>query len=193
VFAKTFYFLLNRFGEMTIPPRGSDFALLDRRAVLALLKSVGAHPSLGGEIAKLGFSQSEIPYAKEARKFGHSKWDLTRKLKAFTDAFVSFSYAPLRAMSYLGLMCSLAGFLYAVFVGVTRLATNRPVQGYASLMVAVLLIGGVQMIMLGVLGEYLWRTLDESRRRPLYFVEDSSEAPSPNHALDFTAVGELKR
>ena len=193
LFSSAFYFLMNRFGEIAIPPRGSDFALLDRRAVLALLKSVGAHPSLGGEIAKLGFRQTEISYTKEARKFGRSKWNLRRKLKAFSDAFVSFSYAPLRAMSYLGLMCSLGGFLYAVFIAAARITANRPIQGYASLMVAVLLIGGVQMIMLGVLGEYLWRTLDESRRRPLYFVEDCWGTANSSESLDLTAVEEWKR
>lgn len=192
VFSGVFYFLLNRFGEVTIPPQGSDFALLDRQVVLALSKSVGAHPSLGGEIAKLGFRQTEVSYIKEARKFGRSKWDLGRKLKAFADAFVSFSYAPLRAMSYLGLGCSFLGFLYAFFIGVKRLTTNRPVQGYASLMVAVLVIGGVQMIMLGVLGEYLWRTLDESRRRPRYFIEDSCGlSKGASETLDFNALEEL--
>ena len=173
--ANTFYRLLNLLGEVNLPPRGSDFALLDRKAVDALLQSAGSDPSIGGEIARLGFSTAQISYTKEERAAGASKWTLKRKLKAFADAFVSFSYAPLRTMSYLGMTCSLLGFLYALALIVLRLRTQTPVQGWASLIVVVLVLGGVQMMMLGVLGEYLWRTLEAARRRPIYFIEETSE------------------
>jgi glycosyltransferase involved in cell wall biosynthesis len=173
--ANTFYRLLNLLGEVNLPPRGSDFALLDRKVVEALLKSTGSHPSIGGEIARLGFSSAQIAYTKEKRVAGDSKWTLKKKLTAFADAFVSFSYAPLRAMSYLGMLFSLLGFSYALVVVVLRLMTRTPVQGWSSLIVVVLVLGGVQMMMLGVLGEYLWRTLEAARQRPIYFLEDSSE------------------
>ena len=168
-----FYRLLNRLQEFKWPPQGADFALLDRRVVDALLESVGTNPSLGGEIARLGFRQTEVLYTKEKRQFGHSKWNLERRLKAFADAFVSFSFKPLRAMSYLGMICSLLGFVYALVIIILRLVASTPLMGWASLMVVVLVIGGIQMTMLGVIGEYLWRTLEESRRRPRYFLEDS--------------------
>ena len=173
--ANAFYRLLNLLGEVHLPPRGSDFALLDRKAVDALLQSAGSDPSLGGEIARLGFASSQIRYTKEKRAGGSSKWTLKRKLEAFADAFVSFSYAPLRAMSYLGIIFSLFGFAYAIVVVVLRLMTRTPVQGWSSLIVVVLVMGGVQMMMLGILGEYLWRTLEAARHRPAYFVEESSE------------------
>jgi len=173
--ANTFYRLLNLLGEVNLPPRGSDFALLDRKVVDALLKSAGSHPSVGGEIARLGFSSAQITYTKEKRAAGGSKWTLKKKLTAFADAFVSFSYAPLRAMSYLGMLFSLLGFMYALVVAVLRLRTRTPVQGWSSLIVVVLVLGGVQMMMLGVLGEYLWRTLEAARQRPIYFLEDTSE------------------
>lgn len=169
-----FYRLLNWIGDVQLPPQGSDFALLDARVVQALLAAAGANPSLGGEIAQLGFRQSTIPYVKAARHAGRSKWTLRHKLKAFADALVSFSYTPLRLMSYLGIACSLLGFAYAALVVALRLLGN-PTQGWASLMVAVLVLGGVQMSMLGVLGEYLWRTLGEARRRPRYALEDTLE------------------
>jgi len=172
----TFYRLLNLLGEVNLPPRGSDFALLDRKAVAALLQSAGSDPSVGGEIARLGFSWTQISYTKEKRAAGTSKWTLKRKLKAFADAFVSFSYAPLRAMSFLGMLFSLLGFLYALLVIVMRLLTRTPVQGWSSLIVVVLVLGGVQMMMLGILGEYLWRTLEAARQRPSYFLEETSEA-----------------
>ena len=173
--ANAFYRLLNLLGEVNLPPRGSDFALLDRKAIDALLQSAGSDPSIGGEIARLGFSAAQIAYTKERRAAGASQWTLKKKLKAFADAFVSFSYAPLRAMSFLGIACSLLGFAYALFVIVLRLLARTPVQGWASLIVVVLVLGGVQMMMLGILGEYLWRTLEAARHRPAYFLEETSD------------------
>jgi dolichol-phosphate mannosyltransferase len=174
--SNTFYRLLNLLGEVNLPPRGSDFALLDRKAMDALLQSAGSDPSIGGEIARLGFSATQISYTKEKRVAGGSKWTFKRKLKAFADAFVSFSYAPLRAMSYVGMLSSLLGFVYALVEVVLRLMTRTPVQGWSSLIVVVLVLGGVQMMMLGILGEYLWRTLEAARQRPSYFLEETSEA-----------------
>jgi len=176
--ANTFYRLLNLLGELDLPPRGSDFALLDRMALNALLQSVGSDPSIGGEIARLGFASARITYTKEKRAAGSSKWTLKRKLKAFADAFVSFSYAPLRVMSYLGMIFSLFGFMYAIAVIIMRFMTSTPIQGWSSLVVVVLVTGGVQMMMLGVLGEYLWRTLEAARHRPTYFVEETSDSPA---------------
>jgi dolichol-phosphate mannosyltransferase len=178
IFSRSFYWLLNRFGEVSTPPDGSDFALVDRCVIDALRRSVGANPSLFLEIAKVGFRQTEVPYVKEARQFGATKWNARKKLKLVADTFVSFSYAPLRAMSYLGIASIFLGFLYALFIVIRAVLSLTAVQGWASLMVVVLVVSGLQMIMLGVLGEYLWRTLDESHRRPRYFVEDSSESPS---------------
>lgn len=174
--ANTFYRLLNLLGEVNLPPWGSDFALLDRKAVDALLQSAGSDVSLGGEIARLGFSSDQISYTKERRAAGTSKWTLKKKFKALADAFVSFSYAPLRAMSFLGMACSMLGFAYALLIIILRLMTRTPVQGWASLVVVVLVLGGVQMMMLGVLGEYLWRTLESARHRPIYFIEESSDS-----------------
>ncbi len=173
--SNAFYRLLRLMGEANLPPRGSDFALLDKKVIEALLKSTGSHPSVIGEIARLGFSQAEVPYTKEERVAGTTKWTFGRKLKAFADAFVLFSYAPLRIMSYLGIFCSFSGFAYALLVIILRVRNSTPVQGWSSLMVVVLMLGGVQMMMLGVLGEYLWRTLEAARRRPIYFLEESSE------------------
>ena len=171
--SRSFYALL-RMSGVSVPPDGSDFALIDRRVINGLSRCVGANPSLFLEIARIGYKQFELPYVKQARHFGVTKWNLKKKLKAFADAFVAFSYAPMRMMSYLGLASSALGFLYAAYILFMRLFIQQTIPGFASLMVAVLGIGGVQMIMLGVLGEYLWRTLDEARHRPNYFIEDSS-------------------
>jgi len=100
---------------------------------------------------------------------------------------------PLRFMSYLGMLCSLLGFLYAAFVVVMRLVTTQPITGWASLMVIVLMLGGVQMTMLGVLGEYLWRTLEASRRRPLYSVEDALPLEEDGSSCQARNVHEMRK
>lgn len=185
LFSRIFYGLLSRLGQVSLPPQGSDFALLDHTVIDALLRSVGANPSLAGEIARLGFRQAQIPYTKVKRRFGSTKWSLGRKLQAFADAFVAFSYVPLRAMSYLGMACSLLGFLYALALVFVRLfVATVPIEGWTSLMAVVLVLGGIQMVMLGVLGEYLWRVLGESRRRPRYFLEDSYGLDVPEKHSD---------
>ncbi|MEL6404346.1 MAG: glycosyltransferase family 2 protein [Chloroflexota bacterium] len=175
LFANLFYNLLNRFSEVTLPPSGADYTLLDRVVIDALLQSVGANPSIALEIARLGFTSAEIPYVKEERQYGVSKWNLRKKLNAFADAFVTTSYMPLRLMSYIGILFSVVGFVYALVIIVLRFANVIAISGWAGLMVVVLVFGGIQMIMLGVIGEYLWRTLEQSRKRPLYFIEDASD------------------
>jgi polyisoprenyl-phosphate glycosyltransferase len=172
--ANTFYWLLNKMAQVQVAPQGSDFALLDRRVVAALLQSVGATISIDRDIARLGFAQAQLLYVKQQRHQGTTKWSFERKLEAFADAFVSSSYMPLRGMSYLGMLSSLLGFLYALIVVALRLSAGVAVEGWASLMVVILILGGIQMTMLGILGEYLWRTLEESRRRPRYFLEEWS-------------------
>jgi dolichol-phosphate mannosyltransferase len=176
-FANTFYWLMNRFSQVQLPPTGADFALIDRVVIDALPASAGTNPSLINTIIWNGFRQTWIPYVKEARKFGRSKWNLGMKLKAFADAFVSFSFVPMRMMLYTGTITATLGFIYAIIVVAVRLFTNGPIEGWASLMVVILIIGGIQMLMFGVLGEYLWRTLEESRKRPLYLIEAGSPAP----------------
>jgi glycosyltransferase involved in cell wall biosynthesis len=173
LFSRLFYFFFNKMSYLKLPKTGADFALLDRQVVDALIMSADAKPSLGALINWLGFKQTEILYTKEERRHGKSKWTLSKKINAFIDSIVSFSYAPMRIMIGFGLLVAAFGFLYSLFiVGLNLL--GDPVEGWSSIIVAVLILGGTQMIMLGVLGEYLWRNLEESRKRPLYFIEDSS-------------------
>ena len=176
LFANTFYWLMNRFSSITVPPKGSDFALVDRLAMDALGQSMSASPYLMGEIARLGFSQDKVCYTKAERAAGETKWNLSRKLQLVADAFTGFSFVPIRLMSYLGMAASIVGLLYAVVVILNKIVVGGPVDGWSSLMVVVLLMGGFQMTMLGVLGEYLWRTLEESRQRPKFFIEASSDS-----------------
>ena len=127
--------------------------------------------SLLALIQWMGFEQAQITYTKEARVAGVSKWTLSKRIKLAVDSFVSFSYAPIRLMSGVGFLFALLGFLYALLLAVRRIVYGAPIEGWTSLICVVLVVSGVQLIMLGVLGEYLWRTFDESRRRPRYIIE----------------------
>jgi dolichol-phosphate mannosyltransferase len=160
-------------GLKEMPATGADFFLIDRHVVDAVLQFNENNVNLMTLITWMGFRQTSIAYDKQARLHGRSGWDLEKKLKLVVDSVTSFTYLPIRLMSYLGFVVAFAGFVYAGFVIANALA-GRPTEGWSSLMVVVLVVGGFQMLMLGVLGEYLWRALDESRRRPRYIIEAST-------------------
>src|SRR5205085_580597 len=108
---------------------------------------------------------------QRSERFGKSMWSFTKKLKYFIDAFVAFSYVPVRAASVLGISLSVLGLFYALGLLILRLFVGIPVVGWVSLMAVLLVVSGVQLLMTGILGEYLWRNLDETRRRPRFVVE----------------------
>ena len=121
----------------------------------------------------MGFRQTSIEYVKEARHVGKSKWTPAKRLKLLIDSMTSFSYAPIRLMSLLGFVMALCGFIYALVVIVGRLCGWVAAgAGFAALMTVLLIGQGIIMMMLGVLGEYLWRTFDEARGRPRYIIEE---------------------
>lgn len=173
--SKAYYWLMRRFvGMAETPATGADFFLLDRRVMEALQAFKETNVSLLALLTWMGFKQDRISYVKKARLHGRSGWSLEKKLKLAVDSVTSFTYKPIRFMSYAGFIVALAGFLYALVVIVNRIFFSAPVPGYPSLIVVILVVGGLQMIMLGVLGEYVWRALDEARNRPRFIVEDET-------------------
>ena len=179
VLARTFYALFRRFALPTMPREGFDFFLVDRR-VRELIDGIQENNVyLMGLVLWLGFEPAVIPYDRAARedRYGRSMWGLGRRVKHFIDSFAAFSYFPLRAASVLGAVVAILGVAYAALIVVLRVFHGFPAEGWASLMVAVLLLSGVQMLMIGVLGEYLWRNLEETRRRPRFVVERILETP----------------
>jgi dolichol-phosphate mannosyltransferase len=170
--ASRLYYLLMRnvVGLRTLAPAGADCVLLDRAVVKAVRRFGEQHVSLLALINWMGFRQVSVPCRRDPRARGRSGWTFRRKLELLVDSVTGFTYLPIRVMSYLGLATAATGLVYAVIVVANALGGEPPV-GWSSLMVAVLLIGGVQMLMLGVLGEYVWRALEESRRRPRYLIE----------------------
>jgi glycosyltransferase involved in cell wall biosynthesis len=164
--------------EKTLPnwPKGGvDFFLVNRRVVDAYKSIPEKNTSFVAVLLWMGFNQTVIDYEKESRLSGVSKWTLARKIRLFVDCMVAFSDFPVRMASYLGLAFSLLGFIYAFAVILWRIA-GQPVTGWASTIVVVLVLGGVQLLVLGILGEYLWRTFDEARRRPAYIIEKMNAA-----------------
>ena len=168
-----FYRLFRRFAIKTMPERGFDFFLIDRQ-VCALINDIQENNAyLMGLILWLGFDPYVLYYDRQARKqeYGQSMWSLKRKLKYFVDSFVAFSYFPIRLASALGLLFSLLGLFYTLWIIYARLVLGIEAEGWASLMIVVLIAAGVQMLMLGIVGEYMWRSLDETRRRPRFIIE----------------------
>lgn len=174
-FSRLYYYTMRHFfGLKELPESGADFFLADKRVIEALEAFHERNINLMALLAWMGFRQTYIDYDKKSRLYGRSGWNFSKKLKLFVDSVASFSYLPIRAMSMIGLIIATVGFVYAGVVVINALRGSPP-QGWASLMVVVLVLGGVQMIMMGVLGEYLWRAFDESRRRPKFIIEETTE------------------
>lgn len=160
-------------GIQHLPHTGADCFLVDRVAADALLRFGEHHNDLFVLLAWLGFRQTSVSYEKGDRASGRSGWTMGKKIDLLVDSVSAFSYKPIRCMSVAGGLTALVGFLWACEVVVTALMGHPP-AGFSSVMVAVLLLGGIQMLMVGILGEYVWRALDEARRRPRYVIEEST-------------------
>jgi glycosyltransferase involved in cell wall biosynthesis len=172
-----YYRTLRRLAFSQMPEGGFDCFLIARAAIDFLVDAREVHTSLPGLLLWGGFPTALVPYDRVAREQGGSRWTFAKKLKYFLDAVISFSYAPLRWMSVAGAGLALLAFAYAVFLVAYKVVHGQSIQGWTSLMVAVAFFSGVQLVSLGVLGEYLWRTLDAARARKGYLVRDRTEGP----------------
>jgi polyisoprenyl-phosphate glycosyltransferase len=171
LFSRFYYWLMRKVaGLRDMPATGADFVLLDRTVIDAVCRFREQNASFFALVTWMGFRQTSISYEKQARLHGRSGWTLRKKIKLVVDSLTSFTYQPIRWMSLIGLLVSVLGVVYAGILVLNALL-GSPAQGWTSLMVIVLFLGGGQMFMLGVLGEYIWRGLDESRRRPRYLIE----------------------
>ena len=176
--ASFFYHLIRFLGLKNMPRSGFDAFLVDRDVLEMMLEMRDPNLPLSVTIAWLGFPYAEVAYERLARNQGRSRWTLRKKMKLAIDAITSVSYVPLRAISLLGIVVALLGFLYAIIVIIYRLLGHEEHRGWASILVVTLALGGTQLLALGVLGEYLWRTLEVSRRRPLWRI---AEVKHPKH------------
>ena len=177
--AKYFYRVIRSVSRVQIPNDTGDFRLLSRRALDALLKLREEHRFMKGLFAWIGFKQKAVEYDRDPRFAGVTKWNYWKLWNYAIEGITSFTIAPLKVATYLGFFVALFSFLYAAYVIYKTIAFGESVAGYPSLMVVILFLGGVQLLFIGVLGEYLGRTFNEVKRRPLYFVGELLRVEDP--------------
>jgi polyisoprenyl-phosphate glycosyltransferase len=173
--ARLFYRIINRLTRIAIPLDAGDFRLMSRRVVDALRRSPERNRFLRGMVSWVGFNQTAIEYDRDVRYAGSTKYPLAKMMRFAMDGITSFSDVPLRFASYFGFTVSAIAFIYALIViGFKLFSLNPPAYtpGWASTIVAVLFLGGVQLMSLGILGEYLGRVYDEVKGRPLYLISE---------------------
>ena len=174
-----FYRVMERLSDTPLPRDTGDFRLLSRRAVAALGGLRERQRFMKGLFAWIGYRQASVVYHRDARYAGTTKWNYWRLGNLAIEGITSFSAAPLRVATWVGLTAAVLAFLYGIWVLIKVVAWGDPVRGYPTLMVVILFLGGIQLLALGVIGEYVGRTYAETKRRPLYYVETrlGSEPP----------------
>jgi glycosyltransferase involved in cell wall biosynthesis len=170
-FSNLFYKLVRKYALESYPSGGFDFLLADKQIINEINKISEKNTNIMSLIYWTGFDPVLIPYTRKKRKKGKSRWTFSKKIKLFLDTFVGFSYVPIRALSAIGLIVAIASFLYGAFILLSWIFWGTVVQGWVPMMIILTFTAGIQMLMLGVLGEYLWRGLDETRKRPLFIID----------------------
>jgi glycosyltransferase involved in cell wall biosynthesis len=190
--AHGFYRVIQRMSHVKIPEDTGDFRLLSRRAVEALKRLREQHRFMKGLFAWIGYPQVAVPYRRDPRKAGQTKWNYWRLWNFALEGITSFSTGPLKLATYVGLFTAFGAFVYGLIIIVKTLLFGNRVAGYPSLMAVVLFLGGIQLLSIGVMGEYLARTFDETKGRPLYLVDGyhpSRAARAREHRAEGEAGG----
>jgi len=171
-----FYRTMESLSEVPVPRDTGDFRLLSRRALNALSQLRERQRFMKGLFAWIGYRQTAVTYLRDPRMAGKTKWNYWRLTQLAIEGITSFSSAPLKLATWTGLAASVAAFLFGLKVMLKALLHGDPVPGYPSLMVVILFLGGIQLLALGVIGEYLGRNYNETKQRPLYFIEENRPA-----------------
>ena len=174
--AAAFYMLMKNVGSTPIPRDVGDFRLISRRVADALLMLPEKHRFMKGLFAWVGFPQAEVLYDRDERFSGATKWNYWKLWNFAIDGFTSFTIAPLKIASYMGFITALSAFVYGPFILFKALIWGDSVQGFPTIMLTMLFLGGVQLLVLGVIGEYLGRAFNEVKQRPLYLIESIDRA-----------------
>lgn len=169
--AHAFYRIIKRMSDVQLPEDTGDFRLLSRRAVDALKQFREQHRFMKGLFAWIGYSQIAVPYQRASRFSGQTKWSYWKLWNLAIEGITSFSISPLKIATYFGLIVAFFAFLLAVWIVIKTLLFGDAVRGYPTIMVTMLLLGGTQLVAIGILGEYLGRVFNETKRRPLYLVD----------------------
>ncbi|HJR21337.1 MAG TPA: glycosyltransferase family 2 protein [Dongiaceae bacterium] len=196
--ARWFYRLIKRMGPVAIPENTGDFRLLSRRAAQALLQIPERHRFMKGLYAWIGFRQKAVMYKRQARFAGTTKWNYWKLWNLAIEGVTSFTIVPLKLATYLGFSMALFAFGFGLFIVGKAIFFGEEVRGYPTMMALMLLLGGVQLIVLGLIGEYLGRVFNETKQRPLYLLESVSwssaaaranERPAAVHRRTPVAIG----
>jgi len=166
-----FYRIIQRISHIDIPEDTGDFRLLNRAAIDALKQLREQHRFMKGLFSWVGYRQKAIPFHRQPRQAGSTKWNYWKLWNFALEGITSFTTAPLRLATYFGLLTALGAFLFGVYIIYDTLVWGNPIPGYPSLMVVVLFLGGIQLISIGIIGEYLGRLFDETKQRPLYLIK----------------------
>lgn len=175
-FANLYYALIRKIVNKNMPVGGCDCYLVDRKVIEVLERLDEKNSSLTLQVLWAGFRTDMVYFVRQDREVGKSRWTLSKKVKLVMDSVMSFSYFPLRFMSGLGIIFNILAVIMLAGVLVEKFTKGTPIDGWASLMCVILCASGIIMLMLGILGEYIWRTLDAARTRPPYIVDELLEA-----------------
>ena len=178
--AHLFYRLMQHVGRVRIPEDTGDFRLLSRRATQALNSLNEQHRFMKGLFTWIGFPQKGVPYERDPRHAGNTKWNYFGLFNLAIEGITSFTTGPLRLATFIGLITATGAFVYGIYMIMRTLFFGNPVPGYPSLIVIVLFLGGVQLTAIGIMGEYLGRIFNETKNRPLYFVNAYFPSRSTN-------------
>ena len=174
--SKLYYSLLQKATHITIQQDTGDFRLLDKRCVEALTNIRESQRYTKGMFSWIGYKKKEIMYDRDPRLAGKTKWNYPKLVNFAIDGITSFTTMPLRISSVIGIVVSIVAFIFIVLLVVRTILYGDPVEGYPSLMAVILFLGGVQLLSLGIIGEYIGRIFNETKNRPLYFVEEHHRA-----------------
>ena len=171
-FANMYYAIVRKFIDKNMPAGGCDCYLLDRKVIQVLQMLDERNSSLTLQVLWVGFQSDKIYFHRKDREVGKSRWTLAKKVKLVVDSMMSFSYFPIRLMTTTGIVFAILAAVLAVNVIVEKVTVGTPIAGWASLMCVVLLSAGLILLMLGILGEYVWRALDAARNRPPFIIDE---------------------
>ena len=169
--SKFFYVMMRKLSFSNMPDGGFDVALISKEVKDKIMELNESNPFWQGQILWTGFPVKFIPYARQKRDTGKSRWTFSKKIKYLLDGVLNYSYAPLRFFSLIGIISFLLGILYSMIIIIQYIFWGTPFVGWAPLMIIILLFSGMQLLVLGLIGEYLWRTLEQTKNRPKFIIK----------------------
>jgi polyisoprenyl-phosphate glycosyltransferase len=180
IISNLFHYFMRKVAIPNTPKGGFDLCLFDQQVLKQLLCQDTRDVYWSYLLLWMGYAYVNIPYERRKREIGTSRWTFSKKVKSFIDNFVSFSFFPIRIISITGILLGAGAMLYALVIIISKLMGNIDETGWSSLMVVLLLVSSFQMIALGIIGEYLWRTLQSARQRPNYIIETQTHFSDKN-------------